>query len=81
MNKKKQEKERQTSEVEQVELVPEEFPEGPFGSAINKDEKVTGKSTPWKKGQRRSSAFIYADKEQHDELQRQFPGSHPPHDE
>lgn len=71
------------SEVEQhdSELIPEEFPEGPFGSSINRHEKVTGKSTPWKEGQRRASAYIYPDKDQHDDLPRRLPGSHPLHDE
>ncbi|MUV39178.1 hypothetical protein JNUCC1_03051 [Lentibacillus sp. JNUCC-1] len=63
------------------ELIPEEFPEGSFGSPIGQDEPAYGKSTPWEEGQRRQSAFIYADKEQHDDLPRQAPGSHPLHDE
>ncbi|MFD2750245.1 hypothetical protein ACFSUM_07470 [Virgibacillus siamensis] len=62
-------------------LIPEEFPEGPVGSSINKDEPPYSKSTPWTEGQRRQSAFIYPDKEQHDDLPRQAPTSHPLHDE
>lgn len=71
------------SNVEKMknELIPEEFPEGAFGSLINKDEKVTSKSTEWKEGQKRTSAYVYPDEEQHDEVPRQFPGAHPPHDE
>lgn len=74
------------SEISNVEkmhdtLIPEEFPEGPFGSAINKHEKVESKSTEWEKGQQRSSAFTYPDKERHDDLPRRAPGSHPLHDE
>lgn len=43
-------------------LIPEEFPEGPSGSAINNEEKVTSKSEPWGKGQYRTSAFTFPDK-------------------
>jgi len=63
------------------ELIPEEFPEGPLGSSINKEEPVEGKSTPWLKGQKRTSNFVYPDEEQHDDLPRQFEGAHPLHDE
>ncbi|TMN21264.1 hypothetical protein FH966_15760 [Lentibacillus cibarius] len=62
-------------------LIPEEFPEGPFGSEINDEELKGSKSTPWKEGQSRESAFVYPDKEQHDDLPRQTPGAHPLHDE
>ncbi|WP_249871183.1 hypothetical protein [Oceanobacillus saliphilus] len=61
-------------------LIPEEFPEGPYGSAINIDEKVTGKSEPWKPGQYRDSAFVFPDKNQHDGIPRQADGAHPTHD-
>ncbi|TFJ91617.1 hypothetical protein [Lentibacillus salicampi] len=62
-------------------LIPEEFPEGPFGSEVH-DEKLEGsKSTPWQDGQRRESAFVYPDKGLHDDLPRQTPGAHPIHDE
>jgi len=63
-------------------LIPEEFPEGPAGSEINKDEPVTSsKSTPWTKHQRRDSAFVYPYRELHEDLPRQTPGAHPIHDE
>lgn len=62
-------------------LIPEEFPEGAFGSPFNADAPVESKSTEWEKGQRRASSFTYPDKEQHDEKPRQMPGSHPLHDE
>lgn len=44
-------------------LVPEEFPEGAFGSSIDQDDTVLGKSTPWKEGQSRQSAFRHTYKE------------------
>ncbi|WP_404453928.1 hypothetical protein LG329_04575 [Virgibacillus necropolis] len=83
MTKKKK---RNYSEVDNLkrqrnELIPEEFPEGPIGSPINDDEPIESKSTPWEEGQRRQSAFVFPDKEQHDDLPRQAPGSHPIHDE
>lgn len=61
-------------------LIPEEFPEGPLGSPVNKEAKAESKSTPWKEGQYRDSAFVYPDREQHDDLPRQTDGAHPLHD-
>jgi len=61
-------------------LIPEEFPEGSFGSPFNETKPVSGKSSPWEPGQRRQSAFIYPDKAIHDDLPRQTPGAHPLHD-
>lgn len=62
-------------------LIPEEYPEGSYGSPIGAEDPVYGKSTPWKKGQRRQSAFTYSYKELHEDLPRQAPGAHPLHDE
>ncbi|WP_240374494.1 cytosolic protein [Bacillus piscicola] len=59
-------------------LVPEQTPEGPYGSPIN---TKLGKTTPWEKGQRRYSAFNYEFKSFHEDIPRQFPGAHPPHDD
>ncbi len=83
MGKKDEKKFSNFSNVKDVRnnLVPEEFPEGPFGSSISDEESVSSKSTPWEKGQRRQSAFVYPDKEQHEDLPRQTPGAHPIHDE
>lgn len=61
-------------------LIPEQMPEGPYGSPINKDKLVQNKSTPWKEGQRYHSAFNYPDKDRHDDLPRQIDGAHPLHD-
>lgn len=81
MDKQKHYRERMApSDQYDLEIIPEEFPEGPFGSPINKDKKVSGKSTPWKQGQRRASAYVYPDKDQHDDLPRQYPDAHPLHD-
>ena len=61
-------------------LTAEEFPEGPFGSPIRKNEPVQNKSTPWEEGQRHYSAFNYEFKSLHQDIPRQMPGAHPPHD-
>lgn len=62
-------------------LIPEEFPEGAFGSTVNQEEPVYSKSTPWKDGQYRESAYVFPYKEMHEDLPRQVPGAHPIHDE
>src|SRR5699024_2358739 len=62
-------------------LVPEELPEGPYGSPINMDEPIKTKSTPWEKGQRRKSAYVYPVKDLDEDLPSQAPGSHRIHDE
>lgn len=85
-DKQKEKYDNRFSEISNVEnlhdsLIPEEFPEGAFGSPINKQEKVESKSTEWEQGQQRTSAFTYPDKERHDDLPRQTPGAHPLHDE
>ncbi|WP_078556945.1 cytosolic protein [Bacillus alkalicellulosilyticus] len=59
-------------------VLPEPFPEGPYGSPIN---RPLGKSTPWKPGQRSYSAFTYENKNLHQNLPRKFPGAHPTHDD
>lgn len=84
--KKSKEEDNRFSEITNVEkmhdmLIPEEFPEGPLGSAFHKAAPVQGKSTEWETGQQRTSGYVYADKEQHDDLERQTPGAHPLHDE
>ncbi|WML41050.1 cytosolic protein [Neobacillus sp. OS1-2] len=62
-------------------LTAQEFPEGPFGSPIRKDEPVQNKSTPWEEGQRRYSAYNWEFKSLHQDKPRQMEGSHPPHDD
>ncbi|WP_246218463.1 cytosolic protein [Litoribacterium kuwaitense] len=62
-------------------LIPEQLPEGPYGSPRNKHTPVINKSTPWKDGQRYYSAFNYNDKEFHQDTMRLEPGAHPPHDD
>ncbi|SFB12622.1 MULTISPECIES: cytosolic protein [unclassified Bacillus (in: firmicutes)] len=62
-------------------LIPEDLPEGPYGSPRGKTEPVQNKSTPWEKGQRYQSAFNYEFKSLHQDLPRQMEGAHPPHDD
>ncbi|UII55417.1 cytosolic protein [Cytobacillus spongiae] len=62
-------------------LIPEQLPEGPYGSPRGKYELVQNKSTPWREGQRYYSAFNYEFKSLHENLPRQMDGSHPPHDD
>ena len=62
-------------------LIPEDLPEGPYGAPRGADTPVENKSTPWQEGQRYQSAFNYENKSLHEDRQRKFPGSHPPHDD
>ncbi|MBM4760741.1 cytosolic protein [Bacillus sp. B15-48] len=62
-------------------LTAEEFPEGPYGSSIRKDEPVENKSSEWQEGQRSYSAFNYEYKTLHQEMPRQMAGAHPTHDD
>lgn len=62
-------------------IIPEEFPEGPFGSSIRKNSPVENKSTPWHEGQRTYSAYNYEFKALHQNLPRQMEGAHPTHDD
>ncbi|WP_147532782.1 hypothetical protein [Bacillus marasmi] len=79
-------KEKNYSDFKNVEkqqefLTAEEFPEGPYGSPTGVSEPVENKSTPWEKGQQYYSAFTYENRNLHEDLPRQYPGAHPPHDE
>jgi hypothetical protein len=62
-------------------IIPEEFPEGPFGSPFRINVPVENKSTEWKEGQRPYSNFNYEYKSLHEDLPRQMEGAHPPHDD
>ena len=83
MGKKDSKKYTELSTVEKQQnfLTAQEFPEGPYGSTIRKDEPVKNKSTPWKEGQRKYSAFNYEFKSLHEDLPRQMEGAHPTHDD
>lgn len=78
MKKKEKRKWRNFDNVEKQKnfIIPEEFPEGAFGSSHNKSETVRNKSTPWQEEQQQSSAFAYYDKKQHKDVPRRAPGAH-----
>ncbi|MBB6453445.1 hypothetical protein HNQ94_001894 [Salirhabdus euzebyi] len=66
-------------EVQRKYAVPEELPEGPYGSPINEFDKVENKEAV--EGQRHYTGFNYENKSLHEDLPRQFPQAHPTHDE
>jgi hypothetical protein len=68
-----------TVESQRNEVIPEEFPEGPYGMAI--ESPSLGKSTPWRADQRSKSNFTWENRELHAGLDRDYPGDHKPHDE
>jgi len=68
-----------TVESQRNDLTAEEFPEGPYGTALPVES--LGKSTPWREDQRPPNRFSYENRELHEGLQRNFPGDHETHDE
>ncbi|HHY21594.1 MAG TPA: cytosolic protein [Bacilli bacterium] len=86
MNEKEREvdkEEQKYSDFSNVEtqrnyFIPEDLPEGPYGSPIN---KKLGKTSPWQEDQRPYSAFNYEFKSLHQNLPRKYPGAHPTHDD
>lgn len=84
MNKKgNEEKRKKYSDFVPVEkmhqeIIPEEFTEGAYGSPI---DRRLGKSTPFAPDQHAISAFTYENKNLHQDIPRQTPASHPPHDD
>ncbi len=68
-----------TVESQRNELIPEEFPEGPYGSDIIPEN--LSKSTPWRQDQRRTSAFTYENRKLHEGISRDLPPDHETHDE
>ena len=77
--KKDEDKYSDVSTVQNMkhDIIPEEYPEGPYGSPIREMEPVEGKSTPWEKGQKSISPFAYSQKDLHEHTPRQTPGAHP----
>lgn len=68
-----------TVESQRNDLIPEEFPEGPYGSMIIAE--TLGKSTPWRDDQRPSNQYSYENRELHAGLDRGYPGDHDIHSE
>ena len=67
-----------TVESQRNEIIPEEFPEGPYGSANS--FAIEGKSDPWREDQRRISAYAYENRRLHEEMERAYPPDHEPVD-
>jgi hypothetical protein len=67
-----------TVESQRNDLIPEEFPEGPYGSTMLVES--LGKSTPWRDDQRPPNRFSYENRELHAGLERDYPGDHELHD-
>ncbi|MBD8070451.1 cytosolic protein [Bacillus sp. PS06] len=80
-NKKKEYTDFSNVETMRNFLVPEQTPEGPYGSPIGNNDLVQSKSTPWKDGQTFYSGFTYENRTLHQNLPRQYPGAHPTHDD
>ncbi|WP_257349737.1 hypothetical protein [Pseudalkalibacillus decolorationis] len=59
-------------------VLPEDLPEGPYGSPV---VSSIGKTTPFDEDQRTYSAFNYENKSLHQGTPRQYPGAHPTHDD
>jgi hypothetical protein len=68
-----------TVESQRNEIIPEEFPEGPYGAAT--DEVRLGKATGWEKDQHAISNVTYEYRNFHQGLEREYPGVHPTHDD
>lgn len=76
MNKKY--RDLKTVESYRNEMIPEEFPDGSYGASTS---QKPGKSSPWRSTQHASPRFTYEMRGFHEGMKRQFPGSHPTHDE
>ncbi|MBD2872020.1 hypothetical protein [Paenibacillus arenilitoris] len=61
-----------TVESQRSELIPEEFPEGPYGSGM--PVETLGKSKPWRFGQRSLTNLDYENRSLHAGLPRDYPG-------
>ncbi|MEC1262887.1 hypothetical protein P9D34_21160 [Bacillus swezeyi] len=80
MDQRKDAEDMSNVETQRNFLTAEEFPEGAYGAAADKDEPVENKSTPWREGQQYYSNFTYEFRNLHQGLPRQYPGAHPTHD-
>lgn len=67
-----------TVESQKDNLLPEEYPEGPYGSSIN---RKLGKDGDFLESQRATSAFNYEYKDFHENISRVYPVAHPTHDD
>lgn len=63
----------ETVESQRNDLIPEEFPEGPYGTTMLSES--LGKSTPWRVDQRPPNRFSYENRELHEGISRDYPGA------
>src|SRR4029453_18994990 len=61
-----------TVESQRNDLIPEEFPDGPYGSDLRMAS--LGKSTPWRMDQRAPNRFDYENLSLHAGFRREYPG-------
>ncbi|WP_168122765.1 hypothetical protein [Paenibacillus sp. HB172176] len=61
-----------TTESQRNEYIPEEFPEGPYGSDLLSES--LGKSSPWRMDQKPTTAFDYENHALHEGIDRDYPG-------
>lgn len=59
-------------ESQRNDLIPEEFPEGPYEADLLSES--LGKSSPWRIDQRRTGRFGYENAALHEGLDRDYPG-------
>ncbi len=59
-------------ESQRNDLIPEEFPEGPYGTVLRSES--LGKSSPWRSDQRPSNRFAYENRQLHALQSRDYPG-------
>ncbi|CAN7697334.1 hypothetical protein LJR153_005621 [Paenibacillus sp. LjRoot153] len=62
-----------TVESQRNDMIPEEFPEGPYGTSMMSES--LGKSTPWREDQRPTNRFAYENRELHEGITRDYPGA------
>lgn len=79
MFRRKKYRELETVISRRSEIIPEEFPEGAYGSPY--DEVPLGKTTPWEPGMHAVSPFTYENRTFHAGLERDYPDAHPTHSE
>lgn len=77
--KKQREQDVSTVLSQRNDLTAEEFPEGPYGSALS--VASLGKSTPWRDDQRSPNSYMYENRELHAGHERDYPGDHDIHDQ
>ncbi|GFN30974.1 hypothetical protein [Paenibacillus xylaniclasticus] len=66
-----------TVESQRNDLIPEEFPDGPYGADL---QSKLGKSKPWRIDQRAANPYGYENRSLHAGMERIYPGDDQPSD-